>query len=222
MEHSAFIISGTDTDSGKTLAAACLLLGTGGRYWKPLQSGRDSKSGMTDREWVQDVTQMPSAHFLPEMYQFEQPLSPHRAAELDHIEIDPDKIIAGYQNNFSPLASRPSPLFIEGAGGLMVPVTRDLLQIDLFVLMQNISPAPIILVARTGLGTINHTLLSIAAIRERGLPLHGVLFSGLDNADNIQTIAEFSGVRVLGHIPFIEQPNAENLLHIFTQHIGNL
>ncbi|HCM84143.1 MAG TPA: dethiobiotin synthase [Alphaproteobacteria bacterium] len=212
-----FIITGTDTDAGKTLAAACLLLGTGGHYWKPLQSGRDPKTGMTDREWVQNITQLPDTNFFPETYQFEQPLSPHRAAELENVQIDPEKILSDYAQH-----TAQDSLLIEGAGGLMVPVTRNLLQIDLFVRMQTTAPAPIILVARTGLGTINHTLLSLAAIRERGLPLHGILFSGADNPDNIQTITESSGARVLGHIPFTAQPDTETLRNIFTQRIGNL
>lgn len=212
-----WIITGTDTDAGKTLAAACLLLGTHGHYWKPLQSGRDPVTGMTDRAWVQNITQLSDAHFLPETYQFEQPLSPHRAAELENVQVDPEKILSDYARH-----AALDSLLIEGAGGLMVPVTRNLLQIDLFARMQTTAPAPVILVARTGLGTINHTLLSLAAIRERGLPLHGILFSGADNPDNIQTIMEFSGARILGHIPFTPQPDAKNLRDIFTQHIGNL
>ncbi len=214
-----FIITGTDTDAGKTLAAACLLLGTGGQYWKPLQSGTDATSGLTDREWVQQTTGLPETHFLPEVYQFQHPLSPHRAAELEDVHIDPLRILNAYQQYVS---SRVVPLFVEGAGGLMVPVTRDLLQIDLFARMQTIAPAPIILVARTGLGTINHTLLSVSAILEQNLPLHGILFTGPDNADNIRTVIEFSGARALGHIPQLDRMNAATLREVFTKHIGKI
>lgn len=191
-----WIITGTDTDAGKTLASAALLLKTNGYYWKPVQSGRDPDTQATDQERVKQLTNLSDDHFLPETYQLKHPLSPHRAAELEQIEINPKKILDNYQNHFSR-----QPLFIEGAGGLMVPVTREFLQVDLFLQMQSIAPAPIILVARTGLGTINHTLLSIAAIRVRKLPFAGILFSGPDNPDNIRTIADFSGTHVLGHIP---------------------
>lgn len=194
--HGRWIITGTDTDAGKTLASAALLLKTNGYYWKPTQSGLDPQTQRTDREQIQALTALPDTHFLPETYRFTHPLSPHRAAELENIKIDPEKILDDYRQYRSY-----DPLIIEGAGGLMVPVTRDLLQIDLFGQMQNIAPAPIILVARTGLGTINHTLLSVDAIRARNLQLAGILFSGPDNPDNIRTIADFSGAPVLGHMP---------------------
>jgi dethiobiotin synthetase len=193
-----FIITGTDTDAGKTTVAAALVATKRAYYWKPIQSGMD-ENGQTDRSRVMILSQLPSEHFLSESYVFQNPLSPHRAAELEGIEIDPNKILDDYQNHLSHLPS-PISLLIEGAGGLMVPITRRLLQIDLFAQMQTIAPTPIILVARTTLGTINHTLLSVAAIRARNLPLHGIYFWGPDNPDNIRTIAEFSGTPVLGHM----------------------
>jgi dethiobiotin synthetase len=199
---SQFIITGTDTDAGKTHVAAHLVARDRARYWKPLQSGTDPITGLTDRQRVQQLSGLPDDHFLPEVYAFSKPLSPHRAAELEGIEVDVEKVLAAYQNILSPL---PSPLYIEGAGGLMVPITRSLLQIDLFVQMQAIGPTPIILVARTTLGTINHTLLSVAAIRARGLPLHGIFFFGPDNPDNIRTIADFTGAEVSGHLAY-DQP----------------
>lgn len=217
-----FIITGTDTNAGKTLAAACLLLGTDGCYWKPLQSGTDETTQLTDREWVQKITGLDDSHFLPETYRFKNPLSPHRAAELENITIEPEKILSGYHHHLSRLTPHASCLLIEGAGGLMVPVTRNLLQIDLFAQMNAIAPAPVILVARTGLGTINHTLLSIAAIRERKLPLHGILFSGPENPDNIRTIAEISGAHILGHIPQLNTIHSDTLRQVFTIAIGKI
>ena len=210
MQDKHYIITGTDTDVGKTTTSACLIAGLaefGACYWKPVQTGSKGE----DRLRVQQFTGLPDKHFLPEIYNPSQPLSPHRAAELDDITIEPEKILSAYHEN---LLLRV-PLLIEGAGGTMVPLTRDLLQIDLFVQMQAIAAAPIILVARTTLGTINHTLLSLAAIRSRDLPLAGIIFSGPDNADNIRTIAEFSAAPVLGHIPQLSAITPEILMAAF-------
>jgi dethiobiotin synthetase len=106
------------------------------------------------------------------------------------------------------------PLVIEGAGGLMVPITRAFLQIDLYQKWQ----LPVILVTRTTLGTINHTLLSIAAMRSRGIPIHGIAFVGEDNSDNIRTIGEMGDVPVLGRLPHLPQLNAHTLRDAFTTH----
>src|SRR6185369_14488880 len=103
-------------------------------------------------------------------------------------------------------------LVIEGAGGLMVPVTRNKLQIDVFADWS----LPIILCARTALGTINHTLLSIEALRGRHMRLHGLIFVGDDNPDNMRTIADFSGVRILGHVPRLGRIDREALLNAFS------
>ncbi len=102
-------------------------------------------------------------------------------------------------------------LIIEGAGGVLVPVTRTMLQIELFTRWR----APAVLVARTALGTINHTLLSIEALKRRSIPLLGVIFVGDEVADTPRTIVEFSGVRALGRISFLPRLNAEELSAAF-------
>jgi dethiobiotin synthetase len=102
-------------------------------------------------------------------------------------------------------------LIIEGAGGLLVPITRQKLQIDMFAAWS----LPIILCARTGLGTINHTLLSVEALHHRQIPLHGIIFIGDDNTDNIKTIAAFSGAKILGRIPHLNAINKTSLQHTF-------
>ena len=196
-----YIVSGTDTGIGKTTVAAMLLLSLDGLYWKPLQSG--TQDG-TDRERVQALTHLPADRLLPERYVLSQPLSPHRAAELDGVAIDAKSLAV-------PAAERT--LIIEGAGGLLVPITRQLLQIDLFTDWD----MPVILCARTALGTINHTLLSIEALRSRRLRLHGVVFVGDDNPDNIRTIAEISGARVLGRLPRLESLDRAALLDAFAR-----
>lgn len=219
-----YIVTGTDTDAGKTVAAAALLLQMRARYWKPLQSGTDADTGLTDRQRVQQLTALPDENFLPEVFRFAQPLSPHRASELDNIEIQPEKIIDTYKNIIPPLPPFPSPLLIEGAGGLMVPITRDLLQIDLFAQMQTITATPMILVARTTLGTINHSLLSLAAIQSRKLPLAGMIFTGPDNPDNIQTILDFAaraGITIphWAHLPRLEKLDKFSLAAAARDHL---
>ncbi len=180
----AYIITGTDTDVGKTTIAGELLKITRGRYWKPIQTGADK-----DTPTLRTKTKLPDEHFLPETYRLTEPLSPHRAAELDGVTIDPKKVLRDLKKH---LKGAPSPLLIEGAGGLMVPITRSYLMIDLFADIQAITHAPLILVARTGLGTINHSLLSLKAIRASGLQLGGIIFNGPRNEDNVRTVMETS------------------------------
>ena len=196
-----FIVSGTDTGIGKTAAAALLTLGLNAHYWKPIQSGTEDG---TDTATVKALTGLPDERFLPEAYVLTEPLSPHRSAELDSVTIELDRLA---------LPDVDGPLIVEGAGGLMVPVRRDLLQIDLFKHWG----APVILCARTGLGTINHTLLSVEALRARDIPLHGLLFIGDDNPDNIRTIAEFSGAPILGRLPWLDSVHAESLKAVFAE-----
>lgn len=198
--NTSYIIAGTDTGIGKTVASAMLVQGLGYNYWKPVQSGIED--GGVDTRRVQKMTELPDERFLPEAYVFTEPLSPHRAAEIDGIDLDLDKLDIPHSEN---------PLIIEGAGGLMVPLTRQNLQINQFKRWD----VPVILCARTGLGTINHTLLSIEALFARDIKLHGLVFIGEGNDDNIRTIAEYSGVKILGHIPVLEEINPATLKDCF-------
>ncbi len=192
-----FIITGTDTEIGKTVFSAALMKGldTAGHkpyYWKPIQSG---VSDGVDTRTVQQYTSLPDERFFPEKYIFTESLSPHRAAELDGNSIDMDAL-----RDPACIPECDGALIIEGAGGLMVPLSRENLLINLWK-EWNI---PVVLCARTGLGTINHTLLSLEALWSRDIPIKGLVFIGEDNMDNIRTIAEFSKVRVLGHLPRID------------------
>jgi dethiobiotin synthetase len=199
-----YIITGTDTDVGKTVFSAMLMLALNTMYWKPIQSG--VMDGV-DTRTVQNLTGLPEDRFYPERYILTEPLSPHRAAELDDLEIDISEIKV-------PLADMP--MLIEGAGGLMVPITRKNLQINLFKRWG----LPVILCARTGLGTINHTLLSLEALWARKIPVHGIAFIGPDNPDNIRTIAEYSGERILGRLPRLLELNAATLLQAFQENFN--
>jgi dethiobiotin synthetase len=197
-----FVVSGTDTNVGKTVFSAGLAGALGAFYWKPIQSGVAPEG---DKETVMRLSGLPADHILPERYRLNAPLSPHRSAELDGIVIQPAMLVP---------PDGLGPLVIEGAGGLMVPITRAFLQIDLYQKWH----LPVILVTRTTLGTINHTLLSIAAMRSRGIPIHGIAFVGEDNSDNIRTIGEIGDVRVLGRLPHLPQLNAHTLRDAFTTH----
>ncbi len=196
------VVTGTDTDIGKTVFAAGLAAALGASYWKPIQSGLD---GGSDGERVATLA---GVVVLPEAYRLNTPCSPHLAAEIDGVTIDPARL--------APPARDPlviDPLVIEGAGGVLVPVTRELLYADLFARWG----LPTVLVARTSLGTINHSLLSIEALRSRGVPILGVAFVGEANEDSEATIAAIGKVRRLGRLPILDLLDAPTLKAAFLQ-----
>lgn len=195
------VIAGTDTGIGKTVLAAALTGALDAAYWKPIKSGLD---GETDSETVRRLSGIPAQQVRPEAYKLNTPASPHIAAALDGIEIDVDKLVP-------PRTS--SPLVIELAGGLMVPLTRRLLQIDLLERWK----LPVVLVSSTRLGTINHSLLSIEALKTRAIPMLGIAFIGEPADAPIRTIGDMGGVKVLGRLPHIEPLNAESLRAAFRE-----
>ena len=180
------VVTGTDTDIGKTVFAAALTVALGAHYWKPVQAGLDDGS---DAASVAALG-VAADRILPEAYRLTTPCSPHRAAEIDGVAIDPDRLTP---------PSTPYPLVVEGAGGVLVPVTRRLLYADLFARWGH----PVVIVARTGLGTINHSLLTIDALRHRGVPIMGIAFNGDANEDSERTIADIGRVTRLGRLPRI-------------------
>ena len=193
---SPILVTGTDTGVGKTVVAAALARALGAAYWKPVQSGLED--GLSDCEVARALG---VRQVLPEAYRFAQPLSPHRAAELADVVIDPARLTPPFAD----------ALVIEGAGGLLVPVTRSLLFADLFVRWQ----ARVVLVARTSLGTINHSLLSLEAMRMRDIPVIGIAFVGEANEDNEATIAALGNVERLGRLPHLDTLDAESLAAAF-------
>jgi dethiobiotin synthetase len=198
------IVTGTDTDVGKTVVAAMLVLALDGVYWKPIQAGTESG---TDKERVAALTGLPADRFLPERYVLGQVLSPHRAAELDGIEIDPGCLTL-------PDIGANRRLIVEGAGGVLVPINRSLLQIELFARWR----APVVVVARTALGTINHTLLTLEALRHRDIEVLGVIFAGDSMPDPEATICAFGGVKRLGRMPLLTVLDAAHLRAGFAVH----
>lgn len=191
------IVTGTDTGIGKTVFASALAAALTATYWKPIQSGLDGEQSDSDI-----ARRLGVGKTLPEAYRLTEPLSPHRAAELDGIAIDPGRLT---------LPQTDGHLVIEGAGGLLVPVTRALLFADLFADWQ----APAVLVARTALGTINHSLLSVEAMRARAIPILGIAFVGDANEDNETTICTLACVKRLGRLPRLDPLDAGTLAKAF-------
>jgi dethiobiotin synthetase len=189
------IVTGTDTGIGKTVFAAGLTRLLDGCYWKPVQAGLDGES---DSAVVRRLSGLSADRVLPETWAFRMPASPHLAAERDGILLDPTALI---------LPSVTRPLVIEGAGGLMVPLTRKVLLIDIFAGWG----LPVVLCARTGLGTLNHTLLSLEAMRRRGMTIVGVALMGDLHTDNERTLAEFGKVPILGRLPRLDPLTPQTL-----------
>lgn len=199
-------ITGTDTGIGKTLVSAMLLAGLNARYWKPLQSGL---ADITDTEWVKKHTGLDASRFFPEGYRLKAPLSPHESAALENIHIDVDRFII-------PQVSPAETLLIEGAGGIMVPLNKKEFMIDLMKRCD----APVLLVARSGLGTINHTLLSINQLRQENIKIFGVVMNGPMNRSNRDSIEHFSGVKVIAEIEPMKQITPETLKQGFREYFG--
>jgi dethiobiotin synthetase len=198
------IVTGTDTGVGKTVFAAALAGALGAIYWKPIQAGLLEE---TDRHAVLRLSGLSVERVLPEVYRLKTPASPHRAAQIDGITIDPDALV---------LPNTDGPLVVEGAGGLFVPLTRDVAYIDVIARWR----APVVLCARTTLGTINHSLLSLEALRTRGIALLGIVFIGDENAESERIIAEMGHTRRLGRLPHLEPLTGDTLGAAFARHFN--
>jgi dethiobiotin synthetase len=193
------VVTGTDTDIGKTVFSAALAGALGAVYWKPIQAGLEDE---TDSQTVARLSGLPPQQILPEAYRLRTPASPHLAAELDGVFIEPGSLL---------LPQTDRPLVVEGAGGLMVPLTREVTYLDVIAMWR----VPVVLCARTTLGTINHSLLSIAALRARGVAILGVAFTGDENVESERIIADMGGVARLGRLPHLAPLTSETLQQAF-------
>jgi dethiobiotin synthase len=198
-----FFVTGTDTDVGKTVVSAWLLSHLDARridayYWKPVQAGVEPE---TDAATVSRLAQVPDDRVLPEAYVLPEGMAPHEAARRAGITIDMAKLEA-------PVSDRL--LVVEGAGGMLVPLTDDSFVIDLAALLH----LPVILVARSTLGTINHTLLSLEALRRRGLPLAGIVINGPETPHNRAAIERYGHAEVIAEIPWLDEVTRDSLLAI--------
>jgi dethiobiotin synthetase len=196
------VVTGTDTGIGKTVFAAALAGALDGVYWKPVQAGTEEE---TDRETVLRLSGLSPERVMAEAYRLRTPVSPHLAAELDGTVIDPDALI---------LPDTDRPLVVEGAGGLLVPLTRKVTYIDVMARWK----AQVVICARTTLGTINHSLLSVEALRARNIAIAGIVFLGDENRESERIIADLGPVRRLGRLPHLEPLTGPSLRAAFAQH----
>ncbi|MBA3633479.1 MAG: dethiobiotin synthase [Acidobacteria bacterium] len=196
-----FFVTGTDTGIGKTIVSASLICALRDVekicYWKPIQTGIEKDN---DTETVKNLANLTDEEIFDKGFRLEKPLSPHLSAKLANIEITVKKILRFIETdeNF---------WIVEGAGGVFVPLNENELMIDLMKALN----LPVLIVARSSLGTINHTLLTIEALRKNNLKIFGVILNGELNKENRRAIEHFGKVKVLAEMPKFEKLEYENL-----------
>ncbi len=195
-------VTGTDTGIGKTIVSAALMNALREKervcYWKPVQTGIEEDN---DTETVRALANCSAEEIHDQGFRLEKPLSPHFSARLANVEITIEKIL-----NFNNKTENKFYI-VEGAGGILVPLNENDLMIDL---MKELN-LPVLIVSRSGLGTINHTLLTIEALRNRKLEILGVVMNGEPNLENKKAIEHYSNVRVLAEMPKFEKLEKEEL-----------
>ncbi len=196
-----FFVTGTDTGIGKTLVSAMLMSALDATYWKPVQAGLDEE---TDTEFVQRVSGSSDERIIPECYRLETPMSPHAAADIDQVEIS--------LSDFQLPEFETKHLIVEGAGGLIVPINWEHTVLDLIEQMN----IPVLLVARSSLGTLNHTLLSLKALRDRNIKVFGVILNGEKHPSNKETIEHFGEIEVF-EIETLKKVESSSLITAFNQ-----
>jgi dethiobiotin synthetase len=196
-----FFITGTDTAVGKTVLSALLCAALEASYWKPIQTGTDEDS---DSRTVAELAELPAARIFPEAYRFAQPVSPHLAARWAGAQIELEKIQI-------PEVARSLPLIVEGAGGVLVPLNERDFMADLMLHLG----LPVLVAARSSLGTINHTLLTVAGLRRANVAVAGVVMIGEPNIENREAIERYGKTRVVGEIPRLAEINRSKLMQVF-------
>ena len=185
MPGKPIFVTGIGTGIGKTIVSAILVEKLKADYWKPIQSGDLHDSDTTK---VKSLVTNSNSRFHEEAYRLSQPFSPHKSAAIDGVNIDPEQIILPVTDN---------QLIIEGAGGRMVPLNNNFLMIDLIKQLG----AEVVLVSQNYLGSINHTILSIYALKKEEIIVKGIIFNGAKDIYSKDFILEYSGLQELGHIP---------------------
>ncbi|MGM0452357.1 MAG: dethiobiotin synthase [Thermodesulfobacteriota bacterium] len=202
----AFFVTGTDTDVGKSVICALLMAGLDAVYWKPVQSGLAEG---TDTDWIKRVTGLAPSRFMTETWRLTKPMSPHAAAEHDGVRID----LSDFR---TPATGDASHLIVEGAGGVLVPLNDRHLMLDLIRHLN----LPVLLVARSTLGTINHTLLSLDRLRQAGIEVFSVVLNGPKNESNRQAIKHFGKVSVWAEIETLPEIGPHQLSETFHRCFG--
>jgi dethiobiotin synthase len=202
-----YFVTGTDTNVGKTVLSALLVAALDAVYWKPVQTGA---SEGTDRESVRAWSEATEERLPLERYRFDPPVSPHLASSEAGVRI----ALEAFELPAAPGGRR---WIVEGAGGVMVPLNeRDMMR----DLMQTIG-FPIIVAARTELGTINHTLLTLAALRDASVAVCGVALIGNENFENRRAIERYGNARVVGHIPILKKIDRATLLDVYEKYFDH-
>jgi dethiobiotin synthetase len=199
-----YFVTGIGTEVGKTIASAIITQALKADYWKPVQAGELDHS---DRMKVETLISNDRSKFHTEAYRLNQPMSPHAAAERDGVEIDISSI---------KMPNTDNHLVIEGAGGLLVPLNDKNTILNLIETLN----CEIILVSRHYLGSINHTLMSIEILKQRNIPIKGILFNGNENKDTESIIDKMSDVKVLGRIDELDVLN-KSRIHSVAEELKN-
>ncbi len=188
-----FFVTGISTEVGKTVAAAIVTKSLEADYWKPIQSGDLDNS---DTHKIKKLIASKNINFHHNAYALKTPMSPHAAAEIDDVRIELDQIKVPETNK---------DLVIEGAGGLLVPLNDQDTILDLIK-----SDYKVILVSRHYLGSINHTLMSVEVLKNRGIENIGIIFSGDEHPTTESIIQKMAGVNILGRIE--EEPYFDEMV----------
>lgn len=189
-----FFVTGTDTGVGKTVASLGLCLTLKADYWKPVQTGVP-----TDSDYINQF--LPKERIHSSSFQFKEPLSPNQSAELENSKIDLNQI---------KYPSAPF-LVVEGIGGVLVPLNNKHTVLDLIKKLD----FPVIIVARTGLGTLNHTFLTIEALKNRNTPIAGLILSGTPHSRNKKDLESLTEVPIILELDYLEDITEENLIESF-------
>ena len=187
-------IAGIHTGIGKTVVSAVVAEALGADYWKPVQAGLEERDSDALRQWL---TNGP-ARVHPEAVALTQPLSPHAAAAIDGVTIDHTTLQWPKTNRL---------LIVETAGGLFSPMTDTATMADFMYYYR----LPAILVVQNYLGSINHTLLTIEALRSRGIPLLGIVVNGIENEASEQFIVQYSQTPIIARVPQMLPPNQQTI-----------
>lgn len=200
MEQKKYLVTGIGTDVGKTVVSAIIAQALEANYWKPIQSGElDNSDSHKINRLTNDLVQV-----LPERYRLNEPLSPHASAAIDGVHLQLSELTLPETNG---------NLLVEGAGGLMVPINDTDLLIDAFKRWN----LPVIIVSRHYVGSVNHTLLTIEALENRGIAIKGLVFVGDENKATESFILNHTKVPFLMRVPIAAEVTAD-----FVQEQANL
>lgn len=196
-----YFVTGIGTEIGKTIASAILVEALKADYWKPIQAG---DLNHTDSQKVEELVSNSTTKIHPENYRLHTPISPHASARKDNIAISVKNFVVPNTSN---------TLIIEGAGGLLVPLNEKECIIDLIQAFD----AKVILLSQHYLGSINHTLLSVEALKHRNIDIEGIIFNGEENLDTEEIILSKTALKNMGRIPILNSVNKRTIKNIAQQ-----